>query len=196
MAVRRFLAEAAGLHRGVEHRKIVLDRIGSISGLEDLALGVHEEDGGISPDFVFFGEFPVLLLELFGLFFLPRVIELDDDEVFLRSFDEFIFGENVFVKSLAGWAPVGAGEDDKEGLLVFGGFDFGGFEVGFEFSGGGKAHRYGGGEGDGDVLDHSGHQTSRGVSLFQIIWEFFVRLPATTMLVAEANSLTFVEDWG
>lgn len=129
--------------------------------LEDLTLGIHEEDGGKPADFVFLCEFVILLLQFGVEFLFARIVEFNEDEVFFGGFDELRFGEHLFVKLLARRAPVGSGEVDKDRFPFLFGLGFGGFEIRGPSFYGSSGEGYRGEEDGGDGGEWSHHAIRR-----------------------------------
>lgn len=83
---------------------------------EFFAVRAEKDHGWESFDLVLLGERLVFLLQIFIAF---RKIQLDEDELFRRSGDEFFFGKDIFAHRDARRTPVRAGEFDEHGF-VFG----------------------------------------------------------------------------
>lgn len=97
---------------------------------EDFPLRIHEENGGVSFDVVFFSDLEVFGFLLGGNFISSWEIKDGEDELVFDPFLKGFLGEDFLLESLTGRAPIGAGEFDNECFAVFFGLSLRFVEVG------------------------------------------------------------------
>ena len=83
-----------------------------------LARAIKEDQCGKSLDLIFLGEGFVGGFELGGLFFRSGKVELHQDEIFFSKILKGGLLKHIFCEFHAGWAPIGAGELEENGLFA------------------------------------------------------------------------------
>jgi hypothetical protein len=124
----------------------------SEEAVEFFLRSIEKDDGGESLDLEFLGMGLILFRQIFVT---AGEVELDEDEFFGGFLDEGLLGEHLLAHHDAGWAPVGAGKLDEDGLIFGFGFLEGLVEIGhpaFPASEGGKGAEKQGGDGSGEVF--------------------------------------------